>query len=135
VTQVTTDIAGPNGLIGTPDGKTMYIGDNSTKKIWSYKINPDGTLADKKLFCESETDGMAMDEKNNVYLTTKKTILIYSPGGELLETITTPEGCSNIEFCGKDRKILFITYHSSIYTLEMAVKGAPSALDMAKQNK
>jgi gluconolactonase len=136
VTRVANDItSGANGLIGTPDGKTIYIGDNSAKKMWSYKINADGTLTHKKLFCETTCDGMAMDEKNNVYITAEKAILIYSPTGELLERIAVPEGASNVEFCGKDRKTLFITYHGNIYTLEMAVKGAPTALDQAKGKK
>ena len=130
---VTDDLAGPNGLIGTPDGKTLYVGDRG--KVWSYKINPDGTLSEKKLFCEKNTDGMAMDEKLNVYLTAGSSILAYSPAGELVEEIALPEGSSNVEFCGRDRKTLFITYMGNIYTLEMTVRGAPTALDLATGKK
>jgi gluconolactonase len=133
VTRVTTDITGPNGLIGTPDGKILYVGDQG--KVWIYKINPDGSLSDKKVFCDKNTDGMAMDEKNNVYITADKSVLIYSPAGELLEEIVMPEGCSNVEFCGKDGKTLFITYRGYIYTLEMMVKGAQLPIDLAKGNK
>jgi len=130
---VTTDISSPNGLIGTPDGKILYVGDRG--KVFSYKINADGSLSDKKLFCEKNTDGMAMDEKNNVYLTADKEILIYSPAGELLEEITTPDGCSNVEFFGKDRKTLFFTYHEFIYTLEMTVKGGQLPIDLMNVKK
>ena len=133
VTRVTTDLTGPNGLIGTPDGKILYVGDRG--KVWSYKINSDGSLSDKKLFCEKNTDGMAMDEKDNVYLTADKFVLVYSPAGELLEEIAMPQGCSNVEFCGKDRKTLFITYQGYIYTLEMTVKGAQLPIDLAKGKK
>jgi len=133
VALVTDDITSPNGLIGTPDGRILYVGDRG--KVFSYKINSDGTLSDKKLFCEKNTDGMAMDEKNNVYLTADKEILIYSPGGELLETIVTPDGCSNVEFCGKDRTTLFFTYHENIYTLEMNIKGCQLPIDLAKGKK
>jgi gluconolactonase len=133
VTRVTTDVTAPNGLIGTPDGKILYVGDQG--KIWSYKINSDGTLTEKKLFCEKNTDGMAMDEKNNVYITAGNYVLIYSPAGELLEEIAMPEGCSNVEFCGKDRKTLFITYRGYLYTLEMAVKGSQLPIDLARGNK
>jgi gluconolactonase len=133
VMRVTTDLTGPNGLIGTPDGKILYVGDRG--KVWSYKINFDGTLSDKKIFCEKTTDGMAMDEKSNVYLTSGKFVLVYSPAGELIEEIAVPEGCSNVEFGGKDRKTLFITYQGYIYTLEMTVKGCQLPIDMAKGKK
>jgi len=78
---------------------------------------------------------MAIDENNNVYLTADKEILIYSPAGELRETIVTPDGCSNVEFCGKDRKTLFFTYHENIYTLEMNVRGCQLPIDLAKSKK
>lgn len=128
VTLVTTDVTGPNGLIGTPDGKILYVGDG--RKVYSYKINVDGSLSDKTLFCESGTDGMAMDEHNNVYLTDDKEILIYSPAGKLIEKIEAPDGSSNVEFCGKDRKTLFFTYHENIYTLKMNVRGGELPIDM-----
>lgn len=131
ISRLLDDISSPNGIIGTPDGKTLYVGDNGEGKMWRYSINPDGTLSNKELFCESASDGMAMDENNNVYLTADRAVLIYSPAGKLIEKIDMPEGCSNVEFCRKDRKTLFITYHEKIYTLEMAIKGAPTALDLA----
>lgn len=131
VTRVTTDITGPNGLIGTPDGKTLYVGGKN--KVWAYTINADGTLSNKKLFCEENTDGMAMDEHLNVYITADDHVSIYSPAGKLLEKIAMPIGCSNVEFCGKDRKTLFITYRGYIYTLDMAVKGAPLAIELGRQ--
>ena len=134
VTRVTTDLTGPNGIIGTPDGKILYVGD--TGKVWSYKINSDGSLSDKKLFIEKTTDGMAMDEKNNVYLTSGQYVLVYSPAGELVEEIAVPKGCSNVEFGGKDRRTLFITYMGYIYTLDMAVKGCKLPIDdLAKGKK
>jgi gluconolactonase len=132
VIRVANDIDSPNGLIGTPDGKILYVGDQG--KVWSYKINPDGTLADKKLFCEKNTDGFAIDEKNNVYLG-DKSLLIYSPAGELLEEEPSPEGIANFKFAGKDHKTLFITHRGSVYTLDMAVRGAPTAIDQARDMK
>jgi len=133
VTRLTTDLTGPNGIIGTPDGKILYVGDRG--KVWSYKIKSDGTLSDKRLFIEKTTDGMAMDEKSNVYLTSGQNVLVYSPAGELIEEIAVPKGCSNVEFGGKDRKTLFITYMGYIYTLEMAVKGCQLPIDLAGGKK
>jgi gluconolactonase len=122
----------PNGITGTPDG-ILYALDQG--KIWSWKINPDGTLTDKKVFCNTSTDGMALDEKGNVYLTDNG-ISIYNPKGEKIEEISLPkQQYTNLKFGGKDRKTLFICGATTIYTLEMAVMGAPSALDLAKGKK
>src|SRR3712207_2622609 len=69
ITRVADDLKQPNGVIGTPDGKTLYVADIGDRKTYSYAIQKDGTLADKKLFCEMGSDGMTIDEKGNVYLT------------------------------------------------------------------
>jgi sugar lactone lactonase YvrE len=117
----------PNGVIGTSDGKTLYVAD--WEIVWSYKIQPDGSLTDRKFFCKENSDGFTVDENNNLYCTGEK-ISIYNPKGEIIEEIAAP--ASNLTFGGKDRKTLFITAHASVYTLEMAVKGAPTALDLAR---
>ena len=129
VIRVTDGIKGPNGLYGTPDGKTLYVGDHG--KVYSYSINEDGTLSNQKLFCEKRTDGMAIDERNNVYLTSGNYVLIYAPSGELLEEIEMQGGCSNVEFGGKDRQTLFITFRGYFYTLDMSVKGGLLPIDKA----
>jgi gluconolactonase len=127
------DIDSPNGIIGTPDGKTIYAGDG--KKIVSFKINPDGTLTDRKTFCEQGTDGMALDENGNVYLTGEKAIDVYNSKGQKIEQIDFPDGIKIMKFAGKDRKTLFVSGNTAIYTLEMSVKGAPTVLDLAKGKK
>src|SRR4051794_16960827 len=47
---IAEDLTQPNGIIGTPDGKTLYVADIDAKNIYRYAIQPDGTLADKKFF-------------------------------------------------------------------------------------
>jgi gluconolactonase len=135
VSQVTKDLTAPNGLIGTPDGRTLYITDPGVKKTWSYKINPDGTLTDKKLFCDQFTDGFKLDEKGNLYFSGDKGVTIYSPSGQKIDEIQMPGRCENLTFGGKDRKTLFITGGDTIYTLEMSVKGAPTPLNLGRGNK
>src|SRR6187402_2925939 len=51
-TPVATDLKEPNGIVGTPDGKTLYVSDIGAGKTYSYGVNPDGTLENKTLFCE-----------------------------------------------------------------------------------
>lgn len=122
ITQVIDDYKQPNGLIGTPDGKTLYVADINDKKIWKYNIGPDGNLSNKKYFAPHGSDGMTMDNKGNVYLTRGK-VWVYSPEGKLIQEIDTPESPSNVCFGGKKRNILFITARTSVYTLKMKVKG------------
>ena len=59
----------PNGIIGTPDGKTLYVADIGDKKTYAYTIQPNGTLTGKKLFTNMGSDGMTIDNKGNIYLT------------------------------------------------------------------
>lgn len=130
--RVTNDLVKPNGLIGTPDGKSLYIADAGAQKTWVYKIQPDGRLADKRLFCQQGSDGMTRDERNNVYLTGRSSISIYNSKGQKIEEIMFPERPANMTFAGKERKTLFVTARTSVYILKMAVRGAPTPLDQAR---
>jgi gluconolactonase len=132
--RVTEDLVAPNGLIGTPDGKTLYIADMGVRKTLVYKIQPDGSLTDKKIFCNEGHDGMALDEKGHVYVTGDTAIHVYNPKGEKIEEIAFPDRPANVSFGGKERKTLFITAMTSVYTLEMAVRGALTPLDQARSN-
>jgi gluconolactonase len=121
---VATDLKAPNGIIGTPDGKTLYVADIGDRKTWSYSINADGTLANKTLFCEQGSDGMTLDSEGNVYLTGKG-VTVFDKTGKLLANIPVPEPwTANVTFGGKDRDLLFITASKKVYGVKMRVKGA-----------
>jgi gluconolactonase len=122
ISRVVNDYKQPNGLIGTPDGKALYVSDIDDNKIWKYDIQPDGSLANKTFFAPKGSDGMTIDNFGNVYLTSGK-VWVYSPKGELVTEIAVPESPSNVCFGGKKRNILFITARTSIYTLKMNAKG------------
>jgi len=132
LTRVTDDLVAPNGLIGSPDGKLLYIADPGDSKTWVYNIQADGKLSDKRLFCEQGSDGMTIDEKNNIYLTGGSSISIYNPRGDKIEEIVLSERPANMTFAGRERKTLFITAWTSVYTLEMAVRGALTPLDQVQ---
>jgi gluconolactonase len=125
VSRVTEDLIKPNGLIGTPDGKTLYITDPGAEKTYQYTIENSGKLSQKKLFVEFGGDGMTIDEQGNVYLTTsgKPQVDIFSPQGELLKTIKVPEQPSNVSFGGKERNQLYITARTSLYRVELNKRG------------
>jgi len=69
---------------------------------------------------------MTIDEAGNVYFTLGKAVTIYDKGGNKIATIPVPEGTTNVCFGAKDRKTLFITAGTSLYSISMRVKGAAS---------
>lgn len=123
LTRVVDDLKKPNGVVGTPDGQTLYIADISAKQTFMYAIQPDGRLTDKRLFCELGSDGMTIDQQGNVYLTGKG-VTVFDRAGEQIEHIAIPENwTSNVCFGGADRRTLFITATRSLYGLQMQVRG------------
>jgi gluconolactonase len=122
IIRVIDDMVRPNGIIGTPDGKLLYVTDHGGKNTFVYNIKSDGTLSNKKLFAPEGSDGMTIDNEGNVYLTTNG-VQVYNKKGEKIETIAVPEGPANVCFGGKDRQTLFITARTSLYSVRMRVKG------------
>ncbi|WP_289063152.1 SMP-30/gluconolactonase/LRE family protein [uncultured Zobellia sp.] len=113
----------PNGIIGSPDGKTLYVSDNGAKKTYSYTIEANGNLTNKKLFTDMGSDGMTLDNQGNVYLTGDG-VTVFNSKGEQIEHIDVPESwTANVTFGGPEQKTLFITAMDSAYTLEMNVNG------------
>jgi gluconolactonase len=130
---VTDDLKKPNGIIGTPDGKALYIADIGASKTYQYDIQSDGTLMNKKLFCELGSDGMTIDDRGNVYLTgrgpgaTGKGVTVFDKTGKQIEHIDVPEQwTANVCFGGKDGRMLFITATKGFYGIRMNVKGVGS---------
>jgi len=123
-TPVATDLKQPNGIIGTPDGKTVYVADIGAGRTYAYSVKPDGSLENKTLFCEMGSDGMTIDADGNVYLTGRG-VTVFDKTGKKLTNIPIPEPwTANVTFGGKDRQLLFITASKKVYGVKMRVKGA-----------
>jgi gluconolactonase len=113
----------PNGIVGTPDGKYLYVADMGKGKTFRYEINTGGTLKNKQLFVNEASDGMTIDNRGNVYLTGNG-VMVYNAEGKKIAQINIPEKwTANVCFGGKDKNVLFITASKSIYALRMLVKG------------
>jgi gluconolactonase len=124
--RVADDLVQPNGIIGTPDGKTLYVADIRARKTYAYDVQPDGSLANKKLFCELGSDGMTIDSGGNVYLTGKG-VTVFDSTGKQIEHISVDAGwTANVCFGGADRHTLFITASQGLFGLRMRVKGVGS---------
>jgi len=120
ITPVVTDFQMPNGIIGTADGKTLYVSDINARQTFSYTIKDDGTLADKKLIMAAGSDGMTIDSDGNLYTTSSNArtgLQIWSKEGKLLDSV--PVGCANCCFGGKDGNILFICAGREVYGVKM----------------
>ncbi|MDO8834057.1 MAG: SMP-30/gluconolactonase/LRE family protein [Vicinamibacterales bacterium] len=127
LTRVTTDLVQPNGIIGTPDGRTLFVADIRAGKTYRFDIQPDGTLTNKRLHCELGSDGMTLDIDGNLYLTGKG-VSIFDPSGKQIGQIDVPEPwTANVSFGGRDHQTLFITASKGLYAIRLRVKGANAA--------
>jgi gluconolactonase len=122
-TRIIDDYRIPNGIIGTPNGKTLYVADMGARETYRYDIQPDGSITNKTLYVKYGSDGMTIDNKGNVYLTTANKVMVFNPQGETIEEIVVPEAPTNVCFGGKKRNTLFITSRTTNYTLKMNVRG------------
>lgn len=123
MTRLIEDMVQPNGIIGTPDGKKLYVADIRGRKTFVFDIAADGTLTNRQLFVESGSDGMTIDSDGNIYLTTGPTVQVFSPSGQKLDSINVPENPANVCFGGKDKQTLFITARTGLYAIKMRVHG------------
>lgn len=123
---VVDDVEAPNGVLGTVDGSTLYVADHGpntgSEMTFVYDIQPDGSLANRRVAAPQGSDGMTLDEHGNLYLTSDG-VEVYSPDGEQLVEIATPERPTNVVFGGTDRQTLFITARTGFYSLRMTVRG------------
>jgi gluconolactonase len=123
VTQVAGDLLQPNGIIGDPKQRILYVADISDGKTYRYRIAEDGTLQEKTLFCEMGSDGMTIDRKGNVYLTGRG-VTVFNPNGEKITNITVPRGwTANVTFAGPERRHLFITAGDSVFVIKTEMQG------------
>ena len=117
------DVLKPNGIVGTADGKYLYVADIGNNKTYRYTIGKNGVLSDQKLIINQGSDGITLDNQGNLYLTGKG-VFIYNPQGGLIGHIEINEPwTANVCFGGKNRTDLFITASKAIYTIPMKVAG------------
>lgn len=129
VTRVVADLPRPNGILVSPDGKTLYVANIEQRKIVAYPIVAAGQLsAPTVLFTGDETldgngpDGMALDVHGNIYAT-YKSVVVVSNSGDLIGRIEVPEKPANCAFGGTDNQTLYITARTSLYKAPMKVAG------------
>lgn len=127
--RVIDDLPRPNGVRVSPDGAFLYVANPNLRQIVRYPIEGSGELGEGTVwFTGDETedgygpDGMAIDERGNVYAT-YRSLVVLDVTGQVIERVTVPEKPSNCAFGGKEAKTLFITARTSLYALPTAVRG------------
>jgi YD repeat-containing protein len=118
----------PNGICFSPDESVLYINDTQRMHVRAFDVQPDGTIANGRVFAEEKgdngkPDGMKVDVKGNVYVTGPNGIWIFAPDGTHLGIILVPERSANLAWGGDFWKSLFITASTSIYRIECKVEG------------
>ncbi|MET0636576.1 MAG: SMP-30/gluconolactonase/LRE family protein [Chitinophagaceae bacterium] len=114
----------PNGIVGTPDGKILYVSDIGAGKTYRYTINSAGNVSGRQLFVEKGSDGMTLDQLGNLYLTGQG-VTAFDPSGTKVFFLPIPSRwVANLCFGGRNGDQLFITASESVYVIKMQVKGA-----------
>ena len=124
--RVIEDMKQPNGIIGTPDGTTLYVADIGAGRTYAYDIGADGKLFHRRLFCRLGSDGMTIDDRGNVYLTGRGVTVFDRTGKQIAHIAVDEPWTANVCFGGKDRQTLFITASTRLYGLRMQVHGVGS---------
>ncbi|MCG2816418.1 MAG: SMP-30/gluconolactonase/LRE family protein [Candidatus Aminicenantes bacterium] len=143
------DFAMPNGVLLSPDGKTLYVNNtyddeewwnvdsNKDNFIWAYDVSDDGTVSNGRKFAElyltpevlnrkgksSGADGMTIDELGNIYVATYMGLQIFNPEGEFIGIVNFPVYPVSCCFGGEDMKTIYATCYDKIYMIRTNVKG------------
>ena len=134
VTRLATGTAdkAPNGVILSPDEKTLYVVCSMQDEIMAYAVESPGAIGEGRVFARlkqpegrSETggDGLTVDTKGNLYITSQLGAQVFSPGGDLLSVIAFPEQPANLTFGGPDGKTLYATARTGLYAAPMNAIG------------
>ena len=132
LTLLVDDFVRPNGIALSPDETKLYVNDSEKGHIRVFEVKSDGMLANGKVFAEMKlpseegaADGMKVDVKGNVYSTGSGGVWVFSPQGDLLGIIETPEPPANIAWGDRDYKTLYITARNSLYRIRLNIEGMP----------
>jgi hypothetical protein len=110
------------GLAPAVAGQPYYISDESGEKTYVGAVGVDGAISNLKLFTEQGGESVTVDAKGNVYIAAGQ-VFVYSPSGDLIDTIEIPERPSQLLFGGSDGKTLFVLARSSLYSVRTIYKG------------
>ena len=127
----------PNGIILWPKEGTLVVTDRAEHHLWTFRIEPDGSLSNKERYYmplqldrnkdRPGSDGMTVDNKNRLYVATHVGIQMFDPTGRLGGTILKPQRrfLSNITFGGPGFGYLYATCTDKVYRRKVKPTGVP----------
>ena len=129
VTRVIDELTGtaPNGVVLSPDEKTLYVVPTRSKTVRVYPVESPGTLGAGRDFATLRTDGgdvaggdgLTVDAAGRLYVTTKLGVQVVSAAGEVLGVIELPKQPANCAFGGPEMKTLYVTCRDAVYEVPM----------------
>jgi gluconolactonase len=109
ISQYGAAVAGANGIILSPDERTLYVTNGPV--VVAFDVQPDGSLTNQRDFAQlrggTGGDGSTVDSEGRLYVSTGRSIDVFSPRGEFLGTIPAPQGTHGTTFGGRDKKTLY----------------------------
>jgi gluconolactonase len=127
---VADDYVSPNGLAFSPDESILYVNDIQARLIKAYDVQPDGSLANSRVFYEAKgdergaPDGMKVDSEGNVYCTGPGGIHVIDPRGNLLGRLLIPLS-TNMCWGEADWRTFFVTNRTTTYRIRLNIPGVP----------
>jgi gluconolactonase len=128
----------PNGIRFSPDHAFLMVADTLSRWVWSFSVQPDGSLANGVPFYRLEipdevesgqlrsgADGMTLDNEGFLYVATKLGIQIVDPAGKTVGILSKPGAAdpSNVVFGGADLQTLYVTAGDKVYRRRIKRKG------------
>ena len=150
VSRIIDEVPRPNGVVLSPDERTLYVHNKDGVYMLAFDVAPDGTISNRRNFAryksvripghkdpswdeDNGADGMAVDSEGRVYAATNAGVEVFSPRGELLGVLPVQWGAENdnirkpqnVAFGGPDRKTLYIVGAGTVYKVRTLSQGPP----------
>jgi gluconolactonase len=132
--EVDSGLIFPNGVAASPDQSLLYVTEFSSHWVWSYQIQPDGSLKHKQRFFRlhvpdtadsSGPDGIRVDRGGRLYVATRLGIQVCDQAGRVNCIIPTPNGkVSNVSFGGPQFDELYATCAGKVFKRKVKAIGA-----------